>query len=108
MKNGFGVHISDLSETARYRLCIDFRNMIVHGNSSLTKRQSAKFVESISLRRELSAVLNIEFHGYRARPTGSTRLKAVEVSRDFIVLFDREVLSTYPSLINNPSPLVGN
>jgi hypothetical protein len=103
--NGFEVHIADLAETAHYRRCVDFRHMIVHGNSSLTRKQSAKFAEAISLRRELSAVLSLEFHGRRARPTASTRFKAVEVSRDFIVSFDREVLSVHPSLINNPSPL---
>ncbi len=103
---GFGVHIADLAETAHYRRCVDFRHMIVHGNNSLTRKQSAKFADVIRLRRELSTVLSLEFHGRKARPTASTRFKAVEVSRNFIVSFDREVLSVHPSLINNPSPLV--
>jgi hypothetical protein len=88
LNKGFGIAIATDAPTQRYRLVLDLRNSLVHGNGQLTDFQIRNFNRAHELRRQMNLHLGVQFNGRRLLLMGDTGAKAVEFSREMVVHLD--------------------
>lgn len=98
LNDGFGIKLPETLAFQQFNDCVGLRNLIVHGDSQLTRIQTRKFVPSIALRGQLERSLGVTFSGNHVSMGDDTSKKSIQISRNFIIDFDKVVLGFYPRL----------
>jgi hypothetical protein len=91
LKRGFGISIAGDAETQNYRLVIELRNSLIHGNGHMTDSQIRDFRRACELRRQMALHLDVQFNGRVVLLMAFTGIKAVELSREMIRHLDNSL-----------------
>ncbi|WAC55945.1 hypothetical protein [Gordonia sp. SL306] len=95
LSSGFGISYSGTASGQNFDTLVELRNSIVHGDGALSDLQEKKSVDKlIALRREFKERLSTNFLG-RAEFADDSSDRAMIIARQFILDFDRSVVSLY-------------
>jgi hypothetical protein len=96
LSSGFGISYSGTTSGQNFDTLVELRNSIVHGDGALSDLQEKKSVDKlIALRREFKEGLSTKFFG-RAEFSDDSSDRAMMIARQFMLEFDRAVVSLYP------------
>lgn len=98
MRLGFGVSVSGATNQQEFMTLVDLRNALVHGSGRLTPRQSRGVALLVEIEHRLCRVLDVEIgvHGLLLKPT--TGVRAIAITRSFILEVDHAVRESHPSV----------
>jgi hypothetical protein len=91
LKAAFDVEIGSSPEYQDFRVLVEFRNSIAHGDGMLTRRQSSKAADVLQLEGDLRRVLDVSTEGGRIFWSSETTHRAVRVARSFLVHLDTKL-----------------
>ncbi|MFJ2232525.1 hypothetical protein [Streptomyces sp. NPDC087859] len=94
----FDINVSGDKASQDFDAVIDLRNSIVHGDSQLTDLQLSKIKDLFRLKEQYARVLSAQVNGRLIILSPEVAVRAATVSRDFVLHFDRELLTEYPTL----------
>lgn len=98
LRQGFAVSLDGSAQLQNLDVLIQLRNACVHGNGSLTERQSRDVVALIALERDLQRLLDVAVVRRRLHFAPTTAAKAVDVARSFVLAFDANLHQVHGSL----------
>lgn len=88
---GFGVSIAGERAGQEFDLLVEVRNALVHGQGSLTDRQTRRTSEAIALQRRIESVLKAQVAGRRILLGPTAGPLALGITRTFVVALDHAV-----------------
>lgn len=96
LSQAFGVTLQGTKVEQDFRLLVELRNSIVHGNGEMTSLQMSKVPQMISIRAGLFAALGLESHGRTFLLNQDIVIPAAKICRDYILAFDGEIKKSFP------------
>lgn len=98
LSSAFDINVSGERASQEFDAVIDLRNSIVHGDGQLTDLQLSKLKDFFRLRDQYVRVLSAQVSGRFITLSSDVAVRAATVSRDFVLHFDRVLLTKFPAL----------
>lgn len=98
LSSAFDINVSGERVSQEFDAVIDLRNSIVHGDGQLTDLQLSKLKDFFRLRDQYVRVLSAQVSGRFITLSSDVAVRAATVSRDFVLHFDRVLLTKFPAL----------
>lgn len=98
LDSGFGISIAGDRPIQEYRTLVDLRNTIVHGQGYLTEIQQGNISRLLDLKRRMSRLLDVQFHGHRVLLPSDVGDKVIRTCRAAIVCLDTALLQAHPGI----------
>ena len=93
LSGGFNIHLAGSLEWQRLDVVVQVRNALMHGQGSLTDRQTKDSLAALRLRRRVEEVLMSQLEGRVVVLSDMAGRCAVEVSIAYVLFLDRAVSS---------------
>ncbi|WP_327578421.1 hypothetical protein [Streptomyces sp. NBC_00145] len=98
LNTAFGINVSGDKASQDFDAVIDLRNSVVHGDSQLTDLQLGKVKDLFRLKEQYVRILSAQVNGRMITLPSDVAIRSATVSRDFVLHFDKVLLSKFPAL----------
>jgi hypothetical protein len=98
LDSGFAVSIAGDRPIQEYRTLVELRNAIVHGQGSLTEIQLRNFQRLLDLKRRMTRLMEVQFHGHKVLLPPYIGPKVIQICRSAIVCLDTALLQAHPGI----------
>lgn len=94
----FDINVSGDKASQDFDAVIDLRNSIVHGDCQLTDLQVSKFKDLFRLKEQYARILSAQVNGRKITLSSEVAVRSAIVSRDFVLHFDKVLLTKFPDI----------